>query len=153
MNQEKIGKFISEMSKSRKMTQQELADKLNVTDRAVGNWENGRRLPDYSIIEKLCSELGININELFAGKKITDKEYKDISNDNLTKMVNKLNQENKIFEKKMTLLLIATTLLTMILIILLPLNSFKDVCIFILVILLAVISNTINIIAMALKNK
>ena len=74
MNQEKIGKFIAKIRKEKKMTQQELADKLNVTDRAVGNWENGRRLPDYSIIKDLCSKLDITINELFAGEHIKTNE-------------------------------------------------------------------------------
>ena len=83
MNQEKIGKFITKCRKEKNMTQQDLADRLNVTDRAVGNWENGRRLPDYSIIEKLCDELDININELFYAKKIDDSDYKEISEENL----------------------------------------------------------------------
>ena len=83
MNQEKIGKFIAESRKEKNMTQQELADKLGVTDRAVSHWENGRRLPDYSIIEKLCDELNININELFYAKKIDDSDYKEISEENL----------------------------------------------------------------------
>lgn len=74
MNQEKIGKFISQIRKEKNITQQELANKLNVTDRAVGNWENGRRMPDYSIIKDLCNELGITINELFAGEKIPDNQ-------------------------------------------------------------------------------
>ena len=82
MNQEKIGKFIAKIRKEKNMTQQELADKLNVTDRAIGNWENGRRLPDYSIIKDLCSELDITINELFAGEYIKQMKKKN----NLKKM-------------------------------------------------------------------
>lgn len=50
MNQEKIGKFISKLRKENNMTQQELADKINVTDRAVSHWENGRSIPDLSLI-------------------------------------------------------------------------------------------------------
>ena len=69
MNQEKIGKFIAEVRKKKNMTQQELADKLCVTDRAVSHWENGRRLPDYSLLKELCDILSISINELFAGEK------------------------------------------------------------------------------------
>lgn len=71
----------------------------------------------------------------------------------MVNMVDKLNQENKKFEKKMVILLIVTTLLIMFILFLLPLKSFKDICIFIMVIVLAVISNTINIIALALKDK
>ena len=152
MNQEKIGKFISKCRKEKKMTQEELATKLNVTDRAVSHWENGRRLPDYSIINNLCYELGISINEFFAGKKITNEEYKNVADDNLTNIVNKLKEEKKKFENKMTIILIITTLLTCILIYLLPLKTFKDAIILIMVITLGVIANTINIIAMASKN-
>lgn len=153
MNQEKIGKFISECRKNKKMTQEELAEKLNVTDRAISHWENGRRLPDYSIVKELCDQLEISINEFFAGKKVSDKDYKNVADENMVNMVNKLEQEKNIFEKKMIILLITTTLLTMLILFLLPLNNFKDICIFIMVIVLAVISNTINIVAMALKNK
>ncbi len=74
MNQEKIGEFISSLRKEKGMTQQELADKLGVTDRAIGNWENGRRLPDYSIIQDLCRELDISTNEFFAGNRVKSSE-------------------------------------------------------------------------------
>ena len=153
MNQEKIGKFISECRKNKKMTQEDLASKLNVTDRAVSHWENGRRLPDYSIVQDLCQELNISINEFFAGKKLDEKDYKNVADENMTNMVNKLKVENNKFEKKMIALLIISTLLTMIILLLLPLNSYKDIIVFIMVTLLAVISNTINIVAMSTKNK
>ena len=83
MNQEKIGKFIAELRKENNMTQQELADKLMVTDRAVSNWENGRRLPDYSLLKELCTILQISINELFAGEKISNENYKKKADENL----------------------------------------------------------------------
>ena len=69
MNQEKIGKFIAELRKEKNLTQQELADKLGVTDRAVSHWENGRRLPDYSLLKDISKELNIAINELLSGEK------------------------------------------------------------------------------------
>jgi transcriptional regulator with XRE-family HTH domain len=54
MNQEKIGKFILKLRKDKRMTQQELADKLNVTDRAVSHWENGRSIPDVALFKPIC---------------------------------------------------------------------------------------------------
>ena len=75
MNQEKIGKFILELRKEKNMTQQELADKIGVTDRAISKWENGRGMPDLSLMKPLCQELGISINELISGEKIDKKEY------------------------------------------------------------------------------
>ena len=53
MDQIKIGKFIAELRKERKLTQKELADKLGVTDRAVSKWENGRGMPDVSLLRKI----------------------------------------------------------------------------------------------------
>ena len=83
MNQEKIGKFISKLRKEKNMTQQELADKLGVTDRAISHWENGRRLPDYSLLKDLCDVLSISINELFSGEKISNENYKKKADENL----------------------------------------------------------------------
>ena len=75
MNQEKIGKFIQELRREKDLTQSELASKLNVTDRAISKWENGRGLPDLSLIKPLCEELDISINELLSGEKLSKKEY------------------------------------------------------------------------------
>ena len=77
MNQEKIGKFIAKIRKEKKMTQQELADKLNVTDRAIGNWENGRRIPDVVFYKPLCEVLDISLNELLSGERIKESELKE----------------------------------------------------------------------------
>ena len=74
MDQEKIGKFIFELRKEKKMTQQELADKIGVTDRAISKWENGRGMPDLSLMKPLCDALGITLNELISGERIEKKE-------------------------------------------------------------------------------
>lgn len=76
MNQEKIGKFIKEQRKKKKITQLELAEKLGVTDRSVGNWENGRCMPDLSLFKPLCEILGISINELIIGGKTKNMDEK-----------------------------------------------------------------------------
>ena len=72
MNQEKIGRFISECRKEKHMTQQALAEKLGVSDKTVGNWENGRNMPDLSLFKPLCDELGISINEFLSGERIKE---------------------------------------------------------------------------------
>ena len=96
MNQEKIGKFISECRKDKKMTQSELAEKLGVTDKSVGNWENGRNMPDLSLFKQLCDELGITINDLLSGEKISKEKYQGKFEENIvntidysTKRINK----------------------------------------------------------------
>lgn len=83
MNQEKIGRFISECRKNKKMTQQELADKLSVSKNAVSKWERGLNLPDASLMPELCKILSISLNDLFSGEKIPDNKYKEIADNNL----------------------------------------------------------------------
>ena len=70
MNQIKIGNFIAECRKNKNLTQVQLAEKLNVSDRAVSKWENGKAMPDSNIMLNLCSILGINVNELLCGETI-----------------------------------------------------------------------------------
>ena len=63
MNQIKIGRFIAECRKEENLTQMQLAEKLNITDKAVSKWERGIVMPDASLMLDLCSILGISVNE------------------------------------------------------------------------------------------
>ncbi len=85
MNQEKIGKFIAECRRKKNLTQQELASLLGVSDRTVGNWENGRNMPDISLFKPLCKELGITINDLISGEVVNEKDYKEKLEENIVK--------------------------------------------------------------------
>lgn len=67
MDQIKIGRFIAECRKKKNLTQMQLAEKLNITDRAISKWENGKGMPDSSIMLDLCKELQISVNELLSG--------------------------------------------------------------------------------------
>ena len=86
MDQIKIGKFIAECRKKNKLTQMQLAEKLNITDRAVSKWENGKGMPDSSIMLDLCNELKISVNELLSGEVIKMEDYKKQAEENLLKM-------------------------------------------------------------------
>ena len=77
MDQIKIGKFIAKCRKEIGLTQAELAEKLNITDRAVSKWETGKSMPDSSIMLELCEILKINVNELLSGEVIEMKNYND----------------------------------------------------------------------------
>lgn len=86
MNLDKIGKFISECRKKKNITQQDLSEKLNISDRAVSKWERGICLPDASIMIPLCEILGINVNELLSGEMITKKNYDKKAEEKLLEM-------------------------------------------------------------------
>ena len=75
MDQIKIGKFIADCRKKKGMTQMQLAERMNVTDRAVSKWENGRSMPDSSIMLELCDVLGISVNDLLHGEVVQMEEY------------------------------------------------------------------------------
>lgn len=70
MEQEMIGKFISACRKEKGLTQMQLAEKLNITNRAVSKWETGKSMPDVSLMLDLCNILGITVNELLSGERI-----------------------------------------------------------------------------------
>ena len=93
MDQKKIGKFIAERRKSLNMTQRELAGKLGVTDRAVSKWENGRCMPDLSLLQPLSRNLKVGVNDLLSGEMVSDKELRKKSEENLATMA-KMNYLN-----------------------------------------------------------
>lgn len=77
MDQEKIGKFISKLRKEKNLTQEEFAEKLGVTGKSVSRWENGKCMPDLSLLIPISKELGITVNELISGEHIEKKDYQE----------------------------------------------------------------------------
>lgn len=80
MNQEKIGKFIAELRKEQNMTQEEFAEKLGVTNKSVSRWENGKTLPDLSMITILAKEFHVDISEILNGRKMSTDELIELRN-------------------------------------------------------------------------
>ena len=93
MDQLKIGRFIAECRKEEKLTQMQLAEKLNITDKAISKWERGIAMPDSSIMLDLCAILGISVNELLNGGRIMDNEQKN--EELLLEMTKELERKNK----------------------------------------------------------
>ena len=97
MDQKKIGRFIAECRKTKKLTQSELAEKLGITEKSVGNWENGRNMPDLSLFKPLCSELDITLNDLISGERVDEKKYQEKLEEN---MINTISYTNKKIAEK-----------------------------------------------------
>ena len=108
MDQIKIGKFISKSRKTKKITQEQLAEKLGVSKNAVSKWERGLNLPDASIMLELCNTLGISWNELFAGEHLKEQEVKNQSEKNILEILKFTNDKSK---KYRILILIISVLL------------------------------------------
>ena len=116
MDQIKIGKFIQEKRKEKELTQSNLAEKLNVTDRAISKWENGNCMPDVSIMYELCDILNITINDLFSGEVVDMKEDKKKLEENLLEMARlKEEKDRQLLQLEIVIGYIATiTFLTLI---------------------------------------
>lgn len=99
MDQIKTGKFIAEMRKEKGFTQKQLADILNISNKTVSKWETGNGLPEVSLMLPLCDALGISVNELLAGERLTDADYKKKAEENMMNLIRE-KEENK---KKMLL--------------------------------------------------
>ena len=76
MDQEKIGKFIKDLRIKNNLTQKEFADKYNVTYQAVSKWENGKNMPDLSLLKEICKDFDVSLDDLFNGEKSVKKSYK-----------------------------------------------------------------------------
>lgn len=112
MNQTEIGKFITRCRKEKKLTQGQLAEKLNITDRAVSKWETGKSMPDSSIMLELCGILGITVNELLSGEKIdmeNREDYEKRADENLIALTRK--SENNMTKNIVVSILFSAALL------------------------------------------
>ena len=108
MDSKKIGSFICERRKALGMTQLELANKLNITDRAISKWENGRGLPDISLIKPLCDELQITVNDLLSGEKLQENQIEAKSEENIINTLQLSKKKQKNYKK----IIVAAILLT-----------------------------------------
>lgn len=111
MDLEKIGKFIAECRKEKHLTQEQLAEKLGITYKAVSKWECGKGLPDVSLFKELCDILGITLNDLFAGEKIEEDNYKAKVEENIINTIDYSTEKIKKNNNKMGYILIVIGLL------------------------------------------
>ena len=108
MDQVKIGRFIAECRKKANLTQMQLAEKLNITDRAVSKWERGKAMPDSSIMLELCDILGISVHELLSGEEIRMEKSNQKNEQLLLDMAKDLEKKNKIVWTSMWIILIVS---------------------------------------------
>lgn len=95
MDQIKIGKFIAACRKKENLTQMQLAEKMNITDRAVSKWETGKAMPDSSIMLALCDVLKITVNDLLSGEVVSMEHYNKELENNLLEMVRQKEEADK----------------------------------------------------------
>ena len=104
MDQMKIGKFIAALRKEKCLTQEQLGEKLGVTNKTVSRWENGNYMPDVEMLALLSKEFGVSINELISGERLLAEDFQKAADDNLVTALNNstftLKEKIAFFKKK-----------------------------------------------------
>ena len=95
MDQIKIGKFIAQMRMEKSLTQRELADTLCISDKTVSKWENGKGMPEVSLMMPLCEALDITANELLSGERLTQENYIKKAEENIMTLVKEREESKK----------------------------------------------------------
>lgn len=112
MNQEKIGKFIKEERKNKKLSQEELGELLGVSNRSISKWETGVSLPDISLFKTLCEVLDISYNELLSGERLNKTNYQERLEDNLSNVISYASKKDNKFNDALILLMVLSTFLS-----------------------------------------
>lgn len=104
MDQVKIGRFIARLRKEQGLTQEALGEKLSVTNKTVSRWENGNYMPDIQLLVPLGEALGISVNELLAGERLSDEQFRKQADANLVEAVREssftVKEQVEFFQKK-----------------------------------------------------
>jgi transcriptional regulator with XRE-family HTH domain/predicted RNA-binding Zn-ribbon protein involved in translation (DUF1610 family) len=95
MDQIKIGRFIAEERKCKSYTQRQLADILGISDKTISKWECGNGFPEVSLLLPLCETLEISVNELLAGERVSDDEYRKKAEENMVNLVKEAQESKK----------------------------------------------------------
>lgn len=106
MDQEKIGKFIASCRKEAHLTQEQLAERIGVSNKSISRWENGITMPDLSILNVLANELNIEISELLNGRKMTREELISLR-DSINNAINYSNLEKSNKTQKLNIYFMA----------------------------------------------
>ncbi|MEG3006882.1 MAG: helix-turn-helix transcriptional regulator, partial [Oscillospiraceae bacterium] len=83
----KIGKFIAQLRYNNNMTQEELGEKLGVTNKTISRWENGNYMPNIEMLQMLSKEFSVSINELICGEKIVDSDFRQKADDTIVEVL------------------------------------------------------------------
>ena len=150
------GKFLKTLRKEKGLTQEQLGEKVGVTNKTVSRWETGNYMPPVECLSILSDLYGVSINEIISGKRLDSDEFTEAAEDNLKGALELGEQEYRKSERRLIITMAASTVLAILIIFLLPADSehmIRNILLVVLVFALAFISNTVNVIALALNRE
>ena len=158
MDIQKIGEFLKELRKQNNMTQEQLGERVGVTNKTISRWETGKYMPPIECLKLLSDIYQISIHEILTGEKLNEENYKEAAENNIALTLEEIEAKGKKFENTMFIIMGITSLLAIASMFLLPDGSglttaekVKEIIVVIFIWIMALISNTLNIIAIASK--
>ena len=95
MDQQITGKFIAYKRKEKNLTQEQLAEKLGVSNKTVSKWETGKCMPDYAVVKNLCKELEITVAELIDGEAAEEKSVRTYDDEQIVELLKRTQELEK----------------------------------------------------------
>ena len=152
MDTVKTGSFLKELRKEKGLTQEQLGEKVGVTNKTVSRWENGNYMPPVECLEMLSDLYGVSINEIVSGQRLEPDQFPDAAESNLKGALELSEEAYRKSEKRLSVTMAISTVLAIAIILLLPSDSAhagRNILLVVLVFALALIGNTVNAAALA----
>lgn len=152
----KIGQFLKQLRKEQGLTQEQLGEKIGVTNKTISRWENGNYMPPVECLTMLSDLYGLTINEILSGQRLEAAAFQQAAEDNLKEALSISEQSFKKSEKRLIVSLALSTVLAILIILLLPvkgLSAARSLLLVGLVAALAFISGTVNFVALVLNRE
>ncbi|MDE7424615.1 MAG: helix-turn-helix domain-containing protein [Lachnospiraceae bacterium] len=158
MDIQKIGEFLKELRRQNNMTQEQLGQRVGVTNKTVSRWETGKYMPPIECLKLLSDIYQISINEILTGEKLNEEDYKEAAENNITYTLEEIEAKEKKFENTILIVMGIISLLAISSMFLLPNGSeltvvekAKEIVAVIFIWIMALISNTLCIIVIISK--
>lgn len=126
MNQHNIGIFIGTKRREKNLTQEQLAEKLGISNKTISKWENGKCMPDYSVIEALCKELDITLSELLDGEEKEPNSIRVYDEDQVKSLLCKMRKMEKTYIYSIGAMMVIVGLISLFLVTLFGGSNFQD---------------------------
>lgn len=153
MDTQKTGRFLKELRRENGMTQEQLGERIGVTNKTVSRWETGNYMPPVDCLVMMADIYGVSINEIVAGERVTKEDFEQKADDNLSQALRENEKTVKRAESILTVLMVIMTVTAMAVIILLPKQGMLTILLTVLVAVMAFIGNTVIVTALAMNKE
>ncbi|EAC3456865.1 helix-turn-helix transcriptional regulator [Listeria monocytogenes] len=158
MDIQKIGEFLRKLRKQNNMTQEQLGERLHVTNKTVSRWETGKYMPPIECLKLLSDIYQISVNEILTGGNLDEEDFKEAAENNISDTLEEIEAKGKKFENTIFIIMGLTSLLAIFSMFLLPngskltgMEKVKEIIVVLFIWVMALISNSLGLMTMLSK--